>query len=201
MVERLYSAHIREYFADVDLILGCGDLHYEYLEFLISTMNIPLLYVPGNHDPEYDERNPLARADGCEFLDRRVLRIKGLNVAGIGGSIQYHPAAINQYTQTEMYFRILSFLPALLGHGLRHGRVDILMAHSPPLGIHDDDDPAHHGFSAFVGLFHTLRPRYFLHGHTMVYKSNLVPPVTQVGNTTVINVYPYRLIEIEPHAG
>jgi len=29
-----------------------------------------------------------------------------------------------------------------------------------------------------------------------VYKSNIVSPVTQVGTTTIINVYPYRIVEI-----
>ncbi len=31
----------------------------------------------------------------------------------------------------------------------------------------------------------------------MVYKSNIVSPITKVGTTTVINVYPYRIIEID----
>src|SRR5438105_4508518 len=35
-----------------DLILACGDLPYGYLDFLVSTLNVPLLYVPGNHDPD-----------------------------------------------------------------------------------------------------------------------------------------------------
>jgi hypothetical protein len=52
---------------------------------------------------------------------------------------------------------------------------------------------------AFRDFIRIFKPRYFLHGHTLVYKSNLVPPLTQVGNTTVINVYPYRLLEVKPH--
>ena len=38
---------------DVDLILGCGDLNQQYLEFLVTMANVPLLYVPGNHDKGY----------------------------------------------------------------------------------------------------------------------------------------------------
>jgi Icc-related predicted phosphoesterase len=59
-----------------------------------------------------------------------------------------------------------------------------------------DEDQAHTGFSAFRDFIQTFKPHYFLHGHTMVYKSNLVSPVTKVGTTTIINVYPYRIIEI-----
>ena len=200
VVDRLYSAQPGEYFRDVEMILGCGDLPYEYLEFLVSVLNVPLLYVPGNHDPQYNERNPSTRAEGCDILDRRVSRVKGLNLAGLGGCIRYKPGTPNQYTQLEMYLRVISFLPRLHKQRIQTGGVlDIMIAHSPPRGVHDDNDPAHTGFAAFLDLIRVLKPRYFLHGHTLVYKSNLLPPVTQVGVTTVINVYPYRVLEVIPH--
>ena len=199
VVERLYSTQFAKHFRDVDMILGCGDLPYEYLEFLVSALNVPLLYVPGNHDPQYNLKNPDARADGCDILDQRVMRIKGLNLAGLGGSIRYKPGP-NQYTQTEMYLRLISFLPGLLRQQVQNGGVlDIMITHSPPSGTHDDDDPAHIGFSALRDFIQVFKPRYFLHGHTLIYKSNLLPPVTRMGTTTIINVYPYRLLEVEPY--
>jgi Icc-related predicted phosphoesterase len=198
VVDRLYSAHIAERFRDVDLILGCGDLPYEYLEFLVSALNVPLLYVPGNHDPQFSKQIPTGWAEGCSNLDRHVFRIKGLTLAGLGGSIRYRPGTPNQYTQLEMYLRLLSFFPRLLTARIITGSsLDIMISHSPPRGIHDDDDPAHVGFSAYCDFIRFFKPRYFLHGHTMVYKGNLVPPVTRIGTTTVINVYPYRLLEVE----
>ncbi|MGB8215201.1 MAG: metallophosphoesterase [Anaerolineales bacterium] len=196
VVDRLYSAQVAQRFRDVEMILGCGDLPYEYLEFLVSSMNIPLLYVPGNHDPVYDEKKAGTYVNGGDHIDREVRTVKGLNIAGIGGSVRYRPGP-NQYTQTEMYSRMSAFIPKLLWYLPRHGNVlDILIAHSPPRGTHDEDDPAHIGLSALKDFIQTFKPRYFLHGHTMVYKSNIVSPVTQVGATTVINVYPYRVIEI-----
>ena len=131
-------------------------------------------------------------------MDRKICTVKGLNIAGIGGSIRYKPGGPNQYKQSQMYRRLAAFIPQLLWYLPRHGKIlDILIAHSPPRGIHDDDDLAHTGFSAFRRFIDRFKPRYFLHGHTMVYKSNLVPPVTVLGETTVINVYPYRVIDIE----
>lgn len=196
--ERIYTPQVREYFGDVELVLGCGDLAYEYLEFLVSALNKPLLYVPGNHDPLYEQHSPDSRAEGCVFLDQRVTRLKGLTIAGMGGSIRYHPTRVNQYTQTQMYLRMLKIVPALLWHRLRYGRaLDILIAHSPPRGIHDEDDRAHIGFSAFTDFIRAFKPRYFLHGHTMPL-GNLATSVTRVGATTVINIFPYRLIEVEP---
>ncbi len=200
VVDRLYSPQVAQNFRDIDLILGCGDLPYEYLEFLVSALNVPLVYVPGNHDPLYNAENPATQAEGCRMLDKRVAQVKGLSLAGLGGSIRYKPGHPNQYTQLQMSWRSVTFMPALFLNRLRTGRVlDIMIAHSPPRGFHDDSDPAHIGFSAFRDLIRTFKPRYFLHGHTLVYKGNLAPSVTQVDGTTILNIYPYRLLEVEPH--
>jgi Icc-related predicted phosphoesterase len=200
VVDRLYSAQVGQHLRDIDLVLGCGDLPYEYLEFLVSTLNVPLVYVPGNHDPLYNQENPATQAEGCLFLDKHVMQVKGITLAGLGGSIRYKPGHPNQYTQLEMYWRVYSFMPSLIWNQRHTGRVlDIMVAHSPPRGIHDESDPAHIGFSAFKDLIRIIKPRYFLHGHTIAYKSNLVPSVTQVDGTTILNIYPYRLLEVEPH--
>jgi Icc-related predicted phosphoesterase len=201
MVDRLYTAEVRSAFPALDLILGCGDLPYEYLEFLVSSFNVPLLYVPGNHDPLFDAANPASRADGCENIDRRVVRLKGLTFAGLGGGIRYHPDRPNQYSQAQMYLRAASLAPALLWNRIRHGGVlDIVVAHSPPRGIHDDDDQAHTGFEAFISFIEVFKPRYFLHGHTMSPKPNLEPSISKLGQTQIINVNPYRLLEVETNA-
>jgi hypothetical protein len=197
VVDRLYNERVAELHPDIDMVLGCGDLPYEYLEFLCCALNKPLWYVPGNHDPAFDKAKPGAFADGCGNLDGEIQQVKGLNIAGIGGSIRYRPGSPNQYTQAEMRSRLATFAPKLMWHLARHGNtLDVVIAHSPPLDIHDDDDHAHIGFSAFRDFIRLFKPRFFLHGHTLVYKSNLVPPVTQYLETTVINVYPFRILDI-----
>ena len=202
MDDRLYSPHIRDRFPDISLLVGCGDLPYEYLEFLVTALNVPLVYVPGNHDPRHDPANPESQAEGGICIDQRCMRLKGLLLAGSGGSIRYLPERVNQYTQSEMYTRLARLVLPLLWQRWFHRRpLDLLIAHSPPLGVHDDDDPAHTGFGAYRDFLRIFRPRYFLHGHTMYYKGNLEPPVTQIGATRVINVFPYRVIEVTPYAG
>jgi Icc-related predicted phosphoesterase len=198
VVEHLYSPEVANLFPPLDLILGCGDLPYEYLEFLVSSFNVPLLYVPGNHDPAYNPHKSAAHAEGCDNIDGRVLRVKGLTFAGLGGGIRYHPNRPNQYSQTQMWWRAALLAPSLFWNQLRYaGVLDIMVAHSPPRGIHDDTDQAHTGFDAFVSLIKIFKPRYFLHGHTMAASPNLEPAVFQLGETKIININPYRLLEIE----
>ncbi len=197
VVDRLYSATVAERFNDVKLVLGCGDLPYDYLEFLVSALNVPLFYVPGNHDPAVHPKDPCKFCQGCDLIDRKIVRVNGLNIAGIGGSIRYRPHCDNQYTQSQMYFRMVAFLPKLMRTlSKKSGGLDIVIAHSPPRGIHDDNDVAHTGFNVFRDFIRFFKPRYFLHGHTMAYRSNIHPSETMLGTTAIINVHPYRIIEV-----
>ncbi len=196
IVERVYTLAPGGHFNDVNLILGCGDMPYTYLEYLVTVLNKPLAYVPGNHDPEY-HHDPRARAEGGENLDGRVMQIGGLWIGGLGGSVRYRPDGVNQYTQREAYARAFKMLPALLWNKLRHGRgMDILITHSPPFGIHDDDSQAHTGLRAINWLIQFAKPRYHFHGHTHFYRKNLEQSKTVLGSTTIINVFPYKIIEI-----
>jgi Icc-related predicted phosphoesterase len=198
VVDRIYGLISSGHFHGVDLLLGCGDLPYSYLENLVTMMNLPLYYVPGNHDPAYSERLSQSRVEGATNVDLKIVRHKGLLIGGLGGSIQYRPGAVNQYTQGEAYSRALRLLPALWWNRLRHGRaLDILITHSPPLGIHDDDTQAHRGLQALNWLLHAAAPRYHFHGHTHFYRQNLAESVSQFGPTQIVNVYPYKVIEIE----
>ncbi len=197
IVERMYALAANGHFRDVDLILGCGDLPYNYLEYLATVLRKPLMYVPGNHDPVYGA-DPRSRAEGGENLDMRILRHKGLLIGGLGGSARYRPDGVNQYTQTEMRWRALRMVPALLLNRLRYGRgLDILVTHSPPFGIHDDDTQAHRGLQALNWLLKIAQPRYHLHGHTHFYRKNLERSETLYEKTKVVNVYPYKIIEIK----
>jgi len=60
--ERVYNLAGQGYFQEIGLILGCGDLPYSYLEYLVSVLNVPMFYVPGNHDPENNPRFVSTRA-------------------------------------------------------------------------------------------------------------------------------------------
>jgi Icc-related predicted phosphoesterase len=213
VVEFLYGPGLRKQFGDVDLVLGCGDLPFYYLEYIVTVLDKPLYYVPGNHDrlQQYlSDGRIIHRAEGCEALDKRTARTpvtnkavgggRDLLLAGLGGSMRYNNDSIHQYTENEMLGRVLQLAPRLLLNRLRDGRfLDILVTHSPPRGIHDDTDLAHTGFRALRTFMDVFRPRLLLHGHAHVYRPDVITS-TQYKATQVINVYPYRTIEWPPKA-
>ncbi len=201
VVDRIYKLAVDGHFRGVDLILGCGDLPYSYLEYLLSILNVPLYYVPGNHDPEYNRQHTISYAEGGSNLDLKIAFTKGLFLTGLGGSIRYRPDGVNQYTQSQVYLRVYRLLPRLLVNRIRYGRkLDILITHSPPFGIHDEDSVAHRGLKALNFLIRVAQPRYHFHGHTHFYRSNLESSITIVGRTTVMNIFPYKLVEIDKGA-
>lgn len=197
-VERIYSLASTGHFQDIDFILGCGDLPYTYLEYIVTVLNKPLFYVPGNHDPEFNQQDVRSKAEGGSNLDLRTGCYKNYLIGGFGGSIRYRPDGTNQYTQVNAFQRAFKMLPKLLGNRIRYGRaLDILISHSPPFGIHDDNDLAHNGLKALNWLIRIAKPRYLFHGHTHFFRNNISDSDTTVGSTRVINVFPYKVIELD----
>jgi Icc-related predicted phosphoesterase len=199
VVDFIYSLHVKDRFGDVDLIVGCGDLPYYYLEFVVTILNKPVYFVPGNHDARSQfmaDGRIITHAEGCINLDQKIAIEQGLLLTGLGGSIRYRPDGIHQYTDTEMSARIASLIPNLWLNRLRYGRfVDILITHSPPFGIHDSGDVAHTGFKSFLAFIKNFKPRFLLHGHSHIY-NNTVTTRSQIDSTEILNVYPYRIIEL-----
>jgi Icc-related predicted phosphoesterase len=202
IASQLYTAGVADRLGRVDVILGCGDLPYYYLEFLATALSAPLFYVHGNHDPleEYcsgDGDSHKSGPDGGEDVDGKVLWTGGLLMAGLAGCIRYKPDGPYQFTQAEMGLRAAVLAARLLPNRLLRGRwLDVLIAHSPPLGIHDGKDAAHAGFRSFRTLMDVLHPRYLLHGHQhRNYGTGSADTV--YGRTQVINVHPYRVINMD----
>ena len=202
----IYRPEIAERFTHVDLAIGCGDLGYDYLEYIVSVLNIPMYFVRGNHNAPAEDRpeaikanpdfliaNPQPKPWGVIDLHRRAVRDRqtGLLLAGIEGCIRYN-AGPYQYTQAEMWAMVLRLAPRLVINRARYGRaIDIFVSHAPPYQVQDQPDLPHQGVKAFNWLIQTFRPKVHLHGHIHVYKSvNRVE--TWVGRTLVINAYGFR---------
>jgi len=204
----IYSNSLKSRFANVDLVLSAGDLALPYYDFIISTLNRPLLFVFGNHHVEdrshygkhealEDPMERLNREVGALCLEGKVRQVKGLILAGLGGSIWYN-GGDNQYTDFSMFLVILRMVPHLLWNRIFHGRyLDVLVTHSPPYGINDLPDPCHTGFRVFLWFMRTFRPRYLVHGHVHLYDRNAAREA-HYGATTVVNAYDHVVIDLEP---
>ncbi|MCL4378324.1 MAG: metallophosphoesterase [Actinobacteria bacterium] len=95
-----------------------------------------------------------------------------------------------------MQRKINKLVPGLLFNKIfKNKYLDILVTHAPPFKIHDQEDLCHKGFKAFIGFIKKYKPKYLIHGHIHIYGAN--PEWrTKFDETTVINAYGYRIIEI-----
>jgi Icc-related predicted phosphoesterase len=195
----IHSPRVGERFGDVDLVVGCGDLQYTYMEYIATMLSQPCLYVHGNHDREQHLSNGqvLKEPGGWTNIDGRTIKIKGLILGGLEGSRRYQPFKPYQYSEADMTFKIWRMAASMFIHRIFDGRyLDILITHAAPCGIHDEEDVCHRGFTTFLRFMRRFRPRYLLHGH--IHNHRVSGAQTQYVDTTVINVYPYQVIEIGP---
>ena len=176
----------------IDLILSAGDLKAEYLSFLVTMANRPLLYVHGNHDGGYAQRPP----EGCQCIDGKLVTVGGLRILGLGGSALYNGGP-HQYTETQMRRRI---------HRLRlklalAGGVDIVLTHAPVRGFGDEDNMTHRGFEAFLPLLDQYQPRYLVHGHIHQRYGANRPRCYQYNETTIVNATGRYILEFPDKPG
>jgi Icc-related predicted phosphoesterase len=199
IVKEIHSPAVKQQFGDVDLVLACGDLPPYYLEYIREALEVPLLYVLGNHDQGIytaDGGFKLAPT-GCLNIDGKVIDIEGLLIAGLEGSMHYSDRGSHQYTEGDMRQKALWMSPMLWWNRLLHGRfLDILITHAPPFRIHDGTDRCHTGFKTFLRMMKIYRPRYLIHGHQHVYKPDTIIRTLYL-ETTVINAYNYQIIHWE----
>ena len=184
--QRFYEYYKPGMLKGYDLIISCGDLSPEYLEFLVTMAGCPLFYVHGNHDDAY-RREP----QGCVCIDDRVVEYEGLRIMGLGGSFRYRDGEY-MYTEKQMKSRVRRLWPSLL----RRRGIDILVTHAPARGLNDLDTIPHRGFECFNELLDRYKPKLYLHGHIHRNYHRGVPQRCVVGDTVVINAFEYCEVEI-----
>ena len=171
-----WSGQTAERLSDINLILSAGDLHADYLEFLVTMLNVPLVYVPGNHDEAYLKKPP----QGCINADGRIIDVKAgktpetVRILGLGGSMRYKPNAPFMYSEREMVRKMFGTLRTVLGDMVKRnlkgpGAIDIFLSHAPCKGYGDLEDLPHQGFECFNDLL--VRQHPFLHVYGHVHKA------------------------------
>ena len=217
--KRLYEHFDHErWVGKVDMAISCGDLHPDYLSYLVTVLRVPLLYVHGNHDTRYTTTPP----DGCDRIDGRLVHVSGLRVAGIGGSPQYNAGSEEfQYSGRQMRWRARRLSATIW----QAGGAEIIVSHAAPIRcsvqlrvphepagtgrpcIRPDleghpefcpeaTDTTHRSTAAFNGLIGRWKPRYWFHGHNHI-EYGRVSRLWWLGRTQVINADGHVVIDTE----
>ena len=66
--QKIWDFFRKEDYADIDLVISCGDLKADYLSFIATMIAVPVLYVHGNHDDKYERKPP----EGCICIEDTV---------------------------------------------------------------------------------------------------------------------------------
>lgn len=192
--DTLYEPNLEQNAAGVEAVISCGDLPFEYLEYIVTFLGVPVYYVLGNHDPDPNGKN---YPGGCTPLDGEVVDIGGVPFAGLSGS-RFYSGGPNQYTDGQMRRRAWSLSAKLRWRKLR-GKPSpkVFVTHSPPLGVGDREDHAHVGFEPFLGLIDEHEPELWLHGHVHLYGPDQNGQRKHArGKTKVVNVFGHQFLEI-----
>lgn len=184
--DALWNGYNNKYLKQFDLIISAGDLKAEYLEYLVTVSNKPLLYVHGNHDEKYDVNPP----EGCICIDDDVYVHDGIRILGLGGSFLYRDNGKYMYSERQMERRIHKLKRKIK----KAGGIDIVVAHAPVKGYGDLEDIAHQGFACFVKLIEDYKPKYFFYGHVHTRYSHNYVGYYKLGDTQIINVSDKRSI-------
>ena len=72
--QKIWDFFRKEDYADIDLVISCGDLKADYLSFLASFSKVPILYVRGNHDDGYADKEP----EGCICIEDKIYVYNGI---------------------------------------------------------------------------------------------------------------------------
>jgi hypothetical protein len=88
----------------VDLVVACGDLPFEYLAHLVDGLDVPLVFVPGNHDPDIEGAYVDALTAACRALevtpprgtgDGPSGRIAAIELARVEGELRQRGLAVD----------------------------------------------------------------------------------------------------------
>ncbi len=147
-----YHKEMQEYIKtepNIDLYLLLGDHSAWECDFFRDNIpNDKLFGIVGNHDPW--ER--LANSNITD-INKKVITVKGISIAGLAGSMKYKDGNYGMYTQEEA-MEIVENLPV----------ADILITHDKPYLV-EENDYVHNGLKAITYYLYKNKIPYHIHGH------------------------------------
>lgn len=170
---------------DADILIFAGDMTHcrtardvaDFNHFLGSLPHKHKIVIGGNHDYRLAREPDKAKhlfSEAIYLLDELVV-VSGVAIYGSPWQPLFNDRACDAFA-----------LPR--GRALREKwekippGVDILVTHTPPIGILDQDGPVSHGCSDLAEVVARLRPRYHIFGHIHSHHGMI-----KVGSTSYIN--------------
>jgi uncharacterized protein len=160
---------VKDLVPDVVVISGdvCSGYDVATVFTVLSGFVIPVLYVPGNMDPEDFSKGAGTGRANCHNINGRRKEVSGVGFVGIGAQMSGFLGSVRD-------------LSDLLTAG------DVLVSHFPPYGFNDTThDGGHIGASDLLQLTKASKPRLVISGH--VHES---PGVMTSGQTVYVNPGP-----------
>lgn len=184
----LYNHFKKERTEGVELIVACGDLRADYMDYLMTMVNVPMIYVRGNHDDALIDKPPL----GAVCIEDRIYKFKGYRFMGLGGCMRYKDRAKNMYTEKEMTSRVVRLAPK----AFIAGGIDVLVTHAPAKGYGDLTDLPHRGYDVFNKVMSRYKPSYMLHGHVHANYGRIQTEYEHPSGTHIVNAYGFKIIDL-----
>ena len=96
--QKIWDFFRKEDYADIDLVISCGDLKADYLSFIATMIAVPVLYVHGNHDDKYKRKPP----EGCICIEDTVYMFHGIRILGLGCRLHWTSESFSEYRTLRM---------------------------------------------------------------------------------------------------
>lgn len=199
-------------FSDIDVVVSCGDLDTEYLEYIADKLKQEFFFIRGNHPLEnsgdyFEPENTTFSSRSVKYvsgepdLHGRVAAYNNYLFAGFGGSMWYNGQE-NQFTEEEMAKVVKSVERGITWHRLqdklmrRPKKEVIVISHAPIIDVHDQPDKTHRGFKCFKSFVEKVSPLLWLHGHIHLI-NQYTNQISVTGATTVVNAFGCKIIDIK----
>jgi len=170
---------------DGDLLIFAGDMSIcktvqdvsQFNDFLESLPHPHKIVVGGNHDHllAYSPDIGIELLQSATYLQDRTVTIEGIKIYGAPWQPTFNTKACNAFAlpRGKIIRRKWQLIP---------GDTNILVTHSPPCGIMDEDSGVSHGCSDLLERVEQIKPRFHIFGH--IHNHN---GVKAIGKTRFIN--------------
>ncbi|BCO10646.1 hypothetical protein GF1_30220 [Desulfolithobacter dissulfuricans] len=168
-----------------DILIFAGDMNNcrdeqdvaDFNSFLATLPHHHKVVIGGNHDHQLAQNPQAAKALLPEaiYLQDELVVIGGLTIYGAPWQPVFNDRACDAFALPRG--RALEEKWAMIPPG-----IDILVTHSPPAGILDQDGPVAHGCCDLTAAVNVFRPKYHVFGH--IHSNH---GVVKNGATTYIN--------------